>query len=97
MTIELVIENTPESEMAPMPANAPAEFIEAALRTAQNSQHKARETILTDVCNVLGCSLNDLNFLFTQQALPHHSRPGHGLELPDYRMTLFDIYKEAAE
>jgi len=97
MTIRLVIENTPEDEMVPMPSNPSGDFVEAALRTARNSKAETRDAILADVCEVLDCRLEDLKFLFNQKAVPNRNRPIFGLELPDYRMTLSDIYKEAAE
>jgi len=52
---------------------------------------------LADVCNILSCRPEDLKFLFSQQSVPTRNRPVLGLELPDYRMSLSDIYKEAAE
>lgn len=97
MPLRLVIENTPEDELAPMPARASNDFIEAALLTAKNSKAGTREAILADVCNILSCRPEDLKFLFSQQSVPTRNRPVLGLELPDYRMSLSDIYKEAAE
>lgn len=97
MPLRLVIENTPEDEITPMPSRPSSDFIEAALRTARNSRAKTREAIITDICEVLSCRPEDLNFLFDQKSVPNRNRPVLGLELPDYRMSLSDIYKEAAE
>jgi len=97
MPLRLVIENTPEDELTPMPARPSNEFIEAALHTAKNSKAETRDAILADICDVLSCRPEDLNFLFNQQTVPNRNRPVLGLELPDYRMSLSDIYKEAAE
>ena len=97
MTLRLVIEHTPEEELAPMPSRPNSEFIEAALNAAKNSEAETRDALLADVCDILSCRPEDLKFLFSQQAVPNRSRPVLGLELPDYRMSLSDIYKEAAE
>ena len=97
MPLRLIIENTPEDQLAQMPAPATTEFIEAALHTAKHSKEPTRARILEDVCNVLNCRSEDLNFLFNHKTVPHQNRPILDLELPDYRMSLSDIYKEVAE
>ena len=97
MPLRLIIENTPREELAPMPVHPSNDFIDAALRAAAHSKAKTRSAILTDVCDILGCRVQDLEFLFDHKAVPTQSRPVIGLELPDYRMSLSDIYKEAAE
>jgi len=97
MPIRLIIENTPSDELAPMPQHPSNDFIEAAIRTAKYSKAKTRSAILADVCNVLSCDIEDLDFLFEHQTVPNRNRPVFGLELPDYRMSLAEIYKEAAE
>lgn len=97
MQLRLIIENTPSDELAPMPQYPSADFIEAALRTAKHSKAQTRSTILADVCDVLSCCVEDLSFMFEHQSVPTQNRPIFGLELPDYRMNLSDIYKEAAE
>lgn len=97
MPLRLVIENTPEDEFAPMPSRPSDAFIEAALHTAKNSKAETRDTIIADICDVLDCHPRDLEFLFDQHSVPNRRRPVFGLELPDYRMSLSDIYKEAAE
>lgn len=97
MPLRLIIENTPSDELAPMPQCPSNDFIEAALRTARHSKSTTRSAILADVCDVLSCSPEDLNFLFEHKSVPNRNRPVFGLELPDYRMSLSEIYKEAAE
>lgn len=97
MPLRLVIENTPEDEMASMPSHPSSEFIEAAVNTAKNSKAETRNSILIDICDVLSCRPEDLSFLFNQDPVPNRNRSILGLELPDYRMSLSDIYKEAAE
>lgn len=97
MPLRLIIQNTPENQLTQMPALATNEFIEAALHAAKHSKGSARERILEDVCNILSCRSEDLNFLFNHKTVPHQNRPVLDLELPDYRMSLSDIYKEAAE
>lgn len=97
MPLRLVIENAPEDEIAPMPSHPSNDFIEAAVHSAKYSKAETRETIITDICDVLSCRPEDLNFLFNQQTVPNRNRPVLALELPDYRMSLSDIYKEAAE
>lgn len=97
MPLRLIIENTPSDELAPMPQCPSNDFIEAALRTAKHSKSKTRSAILADVCDVLGCRPEDLNFLFEHQAVPTERRRVFGLELPDYRMSQSEIYKEVAE
>jgi hypothetical protein len=97
MPLRLIIENTPSDEIAPMPQYPSADFIDAALRTAKHSKAKTRNTILADICDVLDCSTEDLSFMFERQSVPTQNRPVFELELPDYRMTLSEIYKIAAE
>lgn len=97
MPLRLVIENTPEDELEPMPSKPSSEFIEVALQAAKNSKAETRDAFLADVCDILNCRSEDLSFLFNQQAVPKRNRPVLGLELPDYRMSMSDIYKEAAE
>jgi len=97
MTLRLVLENTPTGDISPMPSHPSGDFVEAALRTARNSKAETRDAILADVCEVLDCRLEDLKFLFSQKSVPNRNRPIFGLELPDYRMSLSDVYKEAAE
>lgn len=97
MPLRLVIENTPEDQLAPMPSRPESDYIVAALQTAKNSTAETREAIIADICDILSCLPEDLSFLFQQQPVPNRSRPVLRLELPDYRMSLSDIYKEAAE
>jgi len=97
MPIRLIIENTPSDELAPMPQHSSSQFIEAALKTAKYSKASTRHAILADVCEVLSCSLEDLDFLFEHQAVPTRNRHIFNLELPDYRMRLSEIYTQAAE
>jgi len=97
MPLRLIIENTPVDELAPMPEHPSNDFIEAALHTAKHSKAWTRRVILADVCEVLNCRAEDLNFLFEHNAVPTQHRPVFGLELPDYRMSQSEIYKEAAE
>lgn len=97
MPLRLVIQNTPEDQLEQMPARATSEFIEAALHAAKHSKEPARARILADVCNILSCRSEDLSFLFNHKTVPHQNRPVFELELPDFRMSLSDIYKEAAE
>lgn len=97
MPIRLILDNTPSDELAPMPSHPSTDFVEAAIRTAKNSKAKTRSAILADVCDVLGCRSEDLNFLFEHNVVPTQNRPIIGIELPDYRMSQSEIYKEAAE
>lgn len=97
MPLRLVIENTPDEDISPMPIRPSCEFIEAALRTANNSKAATRSAIIDDICEVLGCGPEELSFLFENKSVPNRSRDIMGLDLPDYRMTLSEIFKEAAE
>jgi len=97
MPLRLVIENTPQDEIEPMPSHPSSDFVAAALRTAKHSKADTRDAIIEDICDVLSCRPEDLKFLFNHQAVPNRNRSILGLELPDYRMSLSDIYKEAAE
>jgi len=97
MPIWLAIENTSEDDFAPMPSRPSSAFIDAALHAAKNSKADTRDSIIADICDILGCRPEDLTFLFDQNSAPNCNRPVMGLELPDYRMSLSDIYKEAAE
>jgi len=97
MPLRLIIENTPVDELAPLPANASAEFVDAALRAARHSKSSTRSAILSDVSAILNCREADLQFLFEENFVPTDNRPVLGLELPDYRMRQSEIYKLAAE
>lgn len=97
MPLRLVIQNTSSKEIdAPRP-HPSAKFVEAALHTAKNSKKDTRNAIIADISDVLNCRQDDLNFMFEHNMVPHDRRPVFELELPDYRMKLSDIYKEAAE
>ena len=97
MPIRLVIENTLPEDFELAPQHASAQFIEAALHTAKHSKKETRSTIVADISDVLNCRQGDLSFLFDHQMVPTGRRPVFELELPDYRMSLSEIYKEAAE
>ena len=97
MPLRLIIENTPCADIAPMPVHPSADFIEAALRTAKHSKAKTRAAIMADVSDVLGCRIEDLQFLFDHSAVPTRSRAVFNLEMPDYRMSQREIFEEAAE
>jgi len=64
MPLRLIIENTPANDFAPTPLNASSDFIEAALRAAQHSKSTTRAAVISDVCNLLNCREEDLQFLF---------------------------------
>lgn len=97
MQLRLIIKNTPDDDIAPMPQYPSADFIDAALRTAKNSKAKTRNAILGDICDVLSCRAEDLSFMFEHQAVPTQNRPVFELELPDYRMSQSEVYRVAAE
>ena len=97
MPLRLIIENIPADELAPMPTHPSCEFIEAAIHAAKHSNSETRNTILADVCEILNCHPTDLDFLFVTQPVVIQPRVFLGLELPDYRISHSNIYKEAAE
>lgn len=97
MPLRLVIQNTSPEEIQAPHQHPSAKFVEAALHTAKNSKKDTRSAIVSDISDVLNCSQDDLNFMFEHQMVPNEHRPVFELELPDYRMSLSDIYKEAAE
>ena len=97
MPLRLIIENTPANDFAPTPLNASSDFIEAALRAAQHSKSTTRAAVISDVCNLLNCREEDLQFLFLDSQMPNEPLSNSGLELPDYRMGQNEISKLAAE
>jgi len=97
MPIRLVIQNTSPEEIDIAPQHPSAKFVEAALMSARNSKKDTRSAIIADISDVLNCRQGDLNFLFEHQMVPSERRPVFELEMPDYRMSLSEIYKEAAE
>ena len=97
MPLRLIIENTPANDFASLPLNAPSDFIEAALHAAQNSKSTARAAVIADVCNVLNCREEDLQFLFQHNTVLSQPFSDLELELPDYRMSQNEISKLAAE
>lgn len=97
MPIRLVIQNTSPADIEAAPQHPSSTFVEAALHTAIHSKIDTRSAIIADISDVLNCQQDDLNFLFEHQMVPNDRRPVFELELPDYRMSLSEIYKEAAE
>ena len=97
MPLRLIIENIPENQLGQIPARPTTEFIEAALHAAKHSNDSARKKILEDVCNILNCRSEDLSFLFNRKTVHHQNQPVSELELPDFRISLSNMYKEAAE
>ncbi|MDB2439747.1 hypothetical protein N9W89_13625 [Hellea sp.] len=97
MPIRLTIQETPPEAFAPTPLHPSAQFIEGAVRAAKYSIYETRKKIIADISELLNCHEKDLNFMFEHHLVPVERRPIFELELPDYRMTLSEIYKEAAE
>ncbi len=64
MPLCLIIENSAPEDVAPQSANPSADFIEAAIHAAKHSRHNARNLIVADICKLLGCTKEDLEFLF---------------------------------
>lgn len=74
-------------------AHPVADFILAAIKTAQNSNAETRADILDDVSRLLACNPKDLAFMFEQDTPPVYDR---SIDLPDYRLALSGIYQNAA-
>ncbi len=61
-----------------------SDFIQDALNAAKHSKAPKRTQILTDVSDMLGCSVNDLKFLF-QEEIHVQTRNIYQIDLPDSR------------
>jgi len=89
MPLRLMIDNSSPEDVAPQAMHPSADFVQAAIRTAKHSRHKTRTKIIADVCEVLDCQKEELDFLFTRQT-PHIN-----FDLPGYRRE--STFLEAAE
>jgi hypothetical protein len=89
MPLRLIIENSAPEDVEPQSANPSADFIEAAIRAAKHSRHSARDLIVTEVSELLGCAKEDLEFLFGSRTSVNTFR------FPDYCRDMDRL--EAAE
>jgi len=71
------------SEMA-----AEADFVMSGLRAAGSANMIARRKILSDVSDVLQCKSEDLEFLFTEFAMPSSTVPNYEVMVPDFQSQL---------
>lgn len=65
-----------------------ADFVMSGLRAANSANMITRRKILTDVSDVLDCNSEDLEFLFTEFAMPISSGPNYEVMVPDFQTQL---------
>lgn len=65
-----------------------ADFVMSGLRAATSASLITRNKILTDVSDVLGCKSEDLEFLFTEFAMPISKTSNYEVMLPDFQSQL---------
>ena len=87
MTLHLVINNSGPEDIERGDHSPSAEFVRAAILAAQNSKHKVKSKIVTDLCAVLNCAPSELEFLFEQgrsSLAPNIDK----VQIPDFRETM---------
>ena len=65
-----------------------ADFVMSGLRAANSANMITRRKILSDVSDVLNCKCEDLEFLFTDFAVPTSKAPNYELMVPDFQTQL---------
>ena len=65
-----------------------ADFVMSGLRAANSANMITRRKILCDVSDVLDCNSEDLEFLFTEFAMPISSVPNYEVMVPDFQTQL---------
>ncbi|MEP4053308.1 MAG: hypothetical protein ABJN22_13780 [Litorimonas sp.] len=68
-----------------------ADFVMSGLRAAGSSNMITRRKILSDVSQLLDCKSEDLEFLFTEFAMPISSVPNYEVMVPDFQSQLLAI------
>lgn len=70
------------------------QFITSGLRAARGANPNLRRTILTDLAKVLGCSVDELGFMFCDPVVA--ANDSDPVIMPDYRRMLHeDMYAVA--
>ncbi|WP_298913268.1 hypothetical protein [uncultured Algimonas sp.] len=76
------------------PQSISGQFVTSGLRAARGAQASHRRSILKDLADVLGCSADELGFLFLDPVIAaNDSRP---VEMPDYRTRLHEDMRAVA-
>ena len=68
-----------------------ADFVISGLRAATAANLITRRKILSDVSDVLGCKAEELEFLFTEFAMPINSSANYEVMVPDFQTRLLAI------
>ena len=68
-----------------------AEFVMSGLRAASSANMIMRRNILSDVSDVLNCEAEDLEFLFTEFAMPNGGSANYEVMVPDFQSQLLAI------
>jgi len=74
-----------------LPSRPEAEFVMSGLRAAAAVNAIAREKILSDVSDVLGCHSKDLEFLFSGLDLKASPAENYEVMVPDFQSQLFAV------
>ncbi|MGB3456500.1 MAG: hypothetical protein WBG08_02270 [Litorimonas sp.] len=72
---------------------ASEQFVLSGLRAARVAQAAHRRTILTDLAGVLGCSADELGFLFRDPVVA--ANDSDPVAMPDYRRMLHEDMRAA--
>jgi hypothetical protein len=72
---------------------ASVKFVQSGLRAARVAQPAHRRTILTDLAGVLGCSPDELGFMFRELVLA--ANDSDPVAMPDYRRMLHEDMRAA--
>ena len=89
MTFDLLVE---EADAPPQCASE--QFVCSGLRAARVAHATNRRTILGDLSDVLGCSPDELGFLFTDPVIA--ANDSDPVIMPDYRRWLHEDMRVAA-
>lgn len=68
-----------------------ADFVMSGLRAASSANLIMRRKILSDISDILDCSAEDLEFLFTDFSAPASKAPNYEVMVPDFQNALLAI------
>lgn len=66
-------------------------FVMSALRAANSASILNRRRILSDICDVLDCNLEELDFLFSEFSKPVSSAANYEVMVPDFQTRLLAV------
>lgn len=79
-----------------VPGNVPmrqteADFVMSGIRAAAAASAMTRRKILSDISDVIGCSAEALDFLFTEFEMPIATAANYEVMVPDFQRELLAV------